>query len=82
MSKGKNASNLLDKARDELFSHIRRCGVIDADEGQRDEWLDDTIPYLGERYPELSLEELSTLRAIGERFCAPPVNNLRTSDTA
>lgn len=65
--------NSIDRARDELFSHIRRCGVLDAEIDQRDEWFDDTIQYIGERYPELSPGELSDLRTIGERYCAPAI---------
>ena len=73
MSKGSYVPNSSDRARDELFSHIRRCGVLDVEEEQRSEWLDDTIQYLGERYPELTPSELSSLRTIGERYCAPAI---------
>lgn len=73
MSKGSYVPNVIDRARDELFSHIRRCGVLDAETDQRDEWFDDTIQYLGERYPELNPDELATLRTIGERYCAPAI---------
>ncbi|MDX1576919.1 MAG: hypothetical protein R3266_00475 [Gemmatimonadota bacterium] len=73
MGKGKYVPNVLDRARDELFSHIRRCGVLEADDEQRDEWLDDTLQYFGERYPELTPDELDRLRTIGERYCAPVV---------
>ncbi len=74
MSKGSHVQSPSDRARDELFGHIRRCGVLDAGEEERQEWFDDTIQYLGERYPDLTREELSTLRAIGERYCAPVVS--------
>lgn len=73
MSKGSYTPNVIDRARDELFSHIRRCGVLEAEADQRDEWFDDTIQYLGERYPELTPGELSELRTIGERYCAPVI---------
>ena len=73
MSKGSYVPNSSDRARDELFSHIRRCGVLEAAEDQRQEWFDDTIEYLGERYPELTPTDLSTLREIGERYCAPAI---------
>ncbi len=33
----------LERARDELFSHIRRCGVLEAELDQREEWLADTV---------------------------------------
>ena len=65
--------NSIDKARDELFSHIRRCGVLEAEDEQRAEWFDDTIEFLGERYPELTPDELGQLRTIGERYCAPAI---------
>lgn len=62
-----------DQARDELFSHILRCGVIEADSEQQKDWIDDTMQYLGERYPDLSEEQLTQVRVLGERFCKPVV---------
>ena len=56
-------SKLLDRARDELFSHINRCGVVDASEADQTEWMNDTIDYLGERYP--------TLAHTSYAFCTP-----------
>lgn len=73
MARGGYVPNAIDRARDELFSHIRRCGVLDAEDDQRSEWFDDTIEYLGERYPELTPNELGDLRTIGERYCAPAI---------
>jgi hypothetical protein len=32
-----------DHARDELYSHILRCGVLEATEEHRKEWFDDTL---------------------------------------
>ncbi|MFV1987440.1 MAG: hypothetical protein ACC682_09160, partial [Gemmatimonadota bacterium] len=75
MAKGGYVPNAIDRARDELFSHIRRCGVLEAEDEQRSEWFDDTIGYLGERYPELNPDELVALRTIGERYCAPALSN-------
>lgn len=75
MGKGGYVPNSIDRARDELFSHIRRCGVLEAEDDQRSEWFDDTIEYLGERYPELTPDELVALRAIGERYCAPAISH-------
>ena len=66
-------SSTIDRARDELFSHIQRCGVLDAEEEQRDEWLDDTIEYLAERYPQLSRDDLTALRVMGQRYCSPAI---------
>ena len=56
------AAPSFDQARDELFSHILRCGVIDALPEHQKDWFDDTMDYLAERYEDLSDEELSGLR--------------------
>lgn len=66
-------SKLLDRARDELFSHINRCGVVDAGEADQAEWMNDTIDYLAERYPTLAAHELRFLHAVGMRFCKPAI---------
>jgi hypothetical protein len=62
-----------DQARDELFSHILRCGVLEADVEHQKEWMDDTMQYLVERYPELSEQQITEVRILGERFCRPVV---------
>jgi len=62
-----------DQARDELFSHILRCGVLDAAPEHQKEWMDDTMQYLAERYAELGADELGKVRVLGERFCQPVV---------
>jgi len=59
------------QARDELFSHILRCGVIDALPEHQKDWFDDTMGYVGDRYDDLSKEELAQLRTLGERYCQP-----------
>ena len=61
-----------EQARDELFQHIMRCGVIGSDPEHQTEWFDDTMRYLGERYHELGAGELGELRTLGERFAQPP----------
>jgi hypothetical protein len=61
-----------EQARDELFQHIIRCGVLQAAVEHQGEWLDETFSYLTERYPELSAEQQAELRTLGERFCQPP----------
>ena len=63
----------VEQARDELFSHILRCGVLEAAEEQRKEWFDDTMEYLAERYEDLTAAELKDLRTLGERYCQPVV---------
>jgi hypothetical protein len=60
-------------ARDELFSHILRCGVLEAAEEHRKDWFDDTMAYLGERYEELTPVQIRELRTLGERYCQPVV---------
>jgi hypothetical protein len=65
------AASSFDQARDELFSHILRCGVIDALPEHQKEWFDDTMQYLADRYSDLSDEELGKLRTLGERYCQP-----------
>ena len=59
------------QARDELFSHILRCGVIDALPEHQKDWFDDTMLYLADRYEDLTEEELAQLRVLGERFSQP-----------
>jgi hypothetical protein len=59
------------QARDELFSHILRCGVIDALPEHQKDWFDDTMGYVADRYEDLSEEDLAQLRTLGERYCQP-----------
>ncbi len=67
------SKSLFDRARDELFSHIHRCDVIGATEEQQIEWMDDTLQFMAERYPDLSQRELEELRTLGLRFCQPVI---------
>src|SRR3989440_5646803 len=62
-----------DQARDELFSHILRCGVLEATPEHQKEWFDDTMLYLAERYDALDEQQLAELRLLGERYCRPLV---------
>lgn len=59
------------QARDELFSHILRCGVIDALPEHQKDWFDDTMGYVADRYEDLTDAELTQLRTLGERYCQP-----------
>ena len=59
------------QARDELFSHILRCGVIEALPEHQKDWFDDTLGYIADRYEDLTEQELSQLRVLGERYCQP-----------
>jgi hypothetical protein len=69
----KNQKTDLDLARDDLMSHIHRCGVLKALPEHQMEWLEETIEYLGECYPQLSAEQLTQLKDIGVRFCQPVI---------
>lgn len=62
-----------DRARDELFSAIRQCGVIEAEQGEREEWMAETLGFMSERHPELTPQELEQLRIAGIRFCSPVI---------
>ena len=61
-----------EQARDEMFQHIMRCGVIGAAPEHQVEWFNETMAYLAERYPELGEADVSQLRTLGERFVQPP----------
>ena len=66
-------ASAFDQARDELFSHILRCGVIEALPEHQKDWFDDTMQYLAERYADLPEESLGQIRLLGERYCQPVV---------
>lgn len=70
-----------DQARDELFSHILRCGVIDALPEHQKDWFDDTMLYLADRYEALSEAQLSQLRVLGERFSKPVQRKAETVES-
>ena len=61
-----------EQARDEMFQHIMRCGVIGAAPEHQSEWFGDTMTYLADRYPELGEADVGELRKLGERFVQPP----------
>ena len=65
-------SSPFEEARDELFQHIMRCGVVGADPEYVQEWFTDTMTYMTDRYPELGAEQIGELRKLGERFAQPP----------
>lgn len=60
-----------EEARDEMFQHIMKCGVIGATPEDQKDWFDATMTYLAERYHELSPRQINELRVLGERFCQP-----------
>jgi len=65
--------NMITRARDELFSHINRCGVLQAEHDDQHHWMDETIDYLAERYPDLGDQDLKDLHSVGIRFCQPAI---------
>src|SRR5882762_7029523 len=67
-----------EQARDELFSHILRCGVLEASLEHQKEWFDDTLLYLADRFTDLTETELNELRVLGERYCRPVVARAST----
>ena len=69
-----------EEARDEMFQHIMKCGVVEAAAEDRSSWFDETMQYMTDRYPELGANEIGDLRKLGERFAQPPKK--REGDTA
>ena len=72
-ARGNGAPTPFEQARDELFSHILRCGVLEAATEHQKEWFDDTMLYLADRYADLDEQRLADLRLLGERYCQPVV---------
>ena len=81
MSRKKHEKSVFDRARDELFSHIHRCEVIGATREQQVEWMDDTLDFMADRYPDLSKGELDELRTLGLRFCQPVIPHGKEDST-
>jgi hypothetical protein len=71
LARKRHERSTLERARDELFSHIHRCEVIGATEEQQVEWMEDTLHFMAERYPDLTPRELNQLKELGLRFCQP-----------
>ena len=61
-----------EQARDELFQHIMRCGVVGAEQEHVDEWFAETMKYMTERFPELNEQQIKDLQTLGMRFAQPP----------
>ena len=76
------ASAPFDEARDELFQHIMRCGVVESAPEHQGEWFDETMQYMTERYPELGTDQIGELRKLGERFAKPPKKHDETDASA
>ena len=71
-TKTPTAPSPFEEARDEMFQHIMRCGVVGSDPAHQEEWFSETMAYMTERYPELSTEQIDELRKLGSRFAQPP----------
>lgn len=69
----KYKTTLLDRARDELFSHVIRCDVLEAHMDDRADWLADTMDFMAHRYPQLSDIQLAQLKVMGQRFIKPAI---------
>ena len=67
-----------EQARDELFQHIMRCGVVGAEPEHVDEWFAETIKYMSDRFPELSETQIGELKTLGLRFAQPPKTRTET----
>lgn len=67
-----------EQARDELFQHIMRCGVVGAEPEYVEEWFSDTIKYMTDRFPELSEQQIGELKTLGLRFAQPPKTRTET----
>lgn len=72
----------IERARDELFSHIHRCGVLNAEMADQDSWMTETVEYLAERYPDLGMTDLAKLKAVGMQFCKPVISRLKRTEPA
>lgn len=75
-------NKLKDRARDELFSHINRCGVLQAEPDDQEHWMDETMEYLAERYPDLNDADLKDLYTLGLRFCRPAIPHGRNGSSS
>jgi hypothetical protein len=69
----KHQTTPLDRARDELFSHVIRCNVLEATMQDREEWLVETMDYMAGRHPHLTGIELAQLEVLGGRFIKPSI---------
>jgi hypothetical protein len=75
-------NKLKDRARDELFSHINRCGVLQAEPDDQEHWMEETMEYLAERYPDLNDTDLKELYTLGLRFCRPAIPHGRKASSS
>ena len=76
------APSFYEQARDEMFQHIMQCGVIGCAPEDQKEWFDGTMKYLAERWHELTPDQITELRTLGERFAAPAKAAATSSQSA
>lgn len=69
----RHEDKLIERARDELFSHVIRCDVLEAHQKDREEWLVETMEFMAYRYPQLEPLQLAQLTTWGERFIKPVI---------
>jgi hypothetical protein len=56
------------EAQEELTSHLLRSNVTEVTPTRQREWLEDTISYLGDRYPTLSGAGLRRLYVLADGY--------------
>lgn len=71
-----------EQARDELFQHIMRCGVVGSDPQHVEEWFGETMTYMTDRFPELDETKIGELKTLGMRFAQPPKSRTESTDAA
>ncbi|MBT8335528.1 MAG: hypothetical protein KJO11_02925 [Gemmatimonadetes bacterium] len=74
MGKGRSKKKI-EKARDDLMSHIVRCDVLEAAMEHRLEWLDDTMDYMADRWPGLNDLQLAQLEMMGRQYLRPVIEH-------
>jgi hypothetical protein len=62
------ASRLYEEARDELFSHLLKSRIADAEPARRRAWLAERLAYLEIRYPRLPATRFRHLEEAAERL--------------
>lgn len=70
---GKRQKDPIERPRDELYTHIQRCGVLTASRADQKEWLADTMDYMRERYPHLTDLQFAGLKAMARQYLKPPI---------
>src|SRR3954447_9462201 len=77
--KAPSAPSPFEEARDELFQHIMRCGVVGSDPEHQADWFGETMAYMMERYPKLKSHKTAEPRSRGQLFWQPLKNDNATT---